>query len=62
MIALAEQICWSVPATLPLYQLLLAHENFAPGEVLARVREQVLDLLIAGITSDPGNENGGGIK
>ena len=62
VIALITQICWSVPATLPLYQMLLAHENISPTEVLARVREQVLDLLIAGITNDSGSGNIGGIK
>lgn len=56
MIALVEQICWSVPATLPLYQLMLAGENSSSSTVLAHVREQVIDLLIAGITSDPGDE------
>ena len=62
VIALVTQICWSVPATLPLYQMMLARENFSPTEVRARVREQALDLLVAGITSDPGSGNIGGIK
>jgi AcrR family transcriptional regulator len=59
MIAMVEQICWSVPAALPLYQMLLAKEDSSSSTVLAHVREQILDLLIAGITGDSGNEHMG---
>ena len=60
MVVLVEQICWSAPAALPLYQSLLAGRNFSSATALTHVREQVIDLLVAGIMSDPGDENTGG--
>jgi TetR/AcrR family transcriptional regulator len=57
MVVLVEQICWSAPAALPLYQSFLAGRNFSSATALTHVREQIIDLLVAGIMSDPGDEN-----
>ena len=59
MVVLVEQICWSAPAALPLYQSFLAGRNFSPATTLTHVREQIIALLVAGIMSDPGDENSG---
>lgn len=52
MVVLIEQICWSVPAVLPLYQSLLAGRNLSSATALTHVREQTIDFLVAGIMSD----------
>jgi TetR/AcrR family transcriptional regulator len=38
MLALVEQICWSVPASLPLYQLLFAGRPLSSADILTHVR------------------------
>jgi TetR/AcrR family transcriptional regulator len=44
-----QQICWSVPASLPLYQ------PFLQGSAaLAHIREQLIALLVAGISNPAG--------
>lgn len=53
MVVLIEQICWSAPAVLPLYQSLLAGRNVSSATALANVREQVIDFLVVGIMGDP---------
>jgi TetR/AcrR family transcriptional regulator len=53
MVMLVEQICWSSPAALPLYQSLFAGRNFSSATALAHVREQIIAFLVAGVMSDP---------
>jgi AcrR family transcriptional regulator len=57
MLVLVEQICWSSPTALPLYQSLLAGREFSSATVLAHVREQIIAFLVAGIMSDAGVRN-----
>lgn len=58
MIVLIEQICWSAPAALPLYQLLLAGRDFSSASVLAaHIREQIVAFLVAGMMSNPGTRD-----
>ncbi len=59
MVVLVEQICWSAPAALPVYQLLVAGRTFSSATALTHVREQILDLLVSGVTHDPGDEHSG---
>jgi TetR/AcrR family transcriptional regulator len=59
MVVLVEQICWSAPTVLPLYQSLLAGRDFSSATALAHVREQTVALLVAGVTHDPGDEHSG---
>jgi len=40
-----------------MYQLLLAGRTFSSATAFTHVREQILDLLVAGVTYDPGDEN-----
>ncbi len=51
VIVLAEQLCWSSVAALPLYQPFLADRDL-PVTVPAHVREQVIAFLIAGMMND----------
>ena len=55
MVVLVAQICWSVPAALPVYQLLLSQRAFSSAAALAHLREQILALLIAWVTPEPRN-------
>jgi TetR/AcrR family transcriptional regulator len=57
LVMLIEQLCWSTPATLPLYQLLFAGRNFTSATTLAYVRAQIIAFLVAGVMSDSGNED-----
>ncbi len=57
MVVLVEQICWSSPTALPLYQSLLAGRDFSSATALAHVREQIIAFLVAGIMSDAGEKN-----
>jgi len=59
MVVLVAQICWSTPAALPVYQLLFAGRAFSSATALSHIREQILDLLVAGIISDADSENSG---
>ncbi len=49
MILLVQQICWSTPGALPMYQLLMAADDSAPGAPLDYVRHQIIDFLVAGV-------------
>jgi TetR/AcrR family transcriptional regulator len=57
MVVLVAQLCWSTPAALPVYQLLFAGRDFSAAAALSHVREQVLDMLIAGIMNDASSEH-----
>ena len=54
MVPLVAQICWSVPAALPVYQMMLWGRDFSAGSALAHLRAQVISLLIAWVSPDPG--------
>ncbi len=56
MVVLVAQICWSAPAMLPLYQLVLAGRGFSSVTALTHLREQIIALLVAGITHDPSDK------
>ncbi len=53
MVVLIQQVCWSTPATLPLYLPLLAGRNLASTAAHTFVREQIIDFLVAGIMDNP---------
>jgi TetR/AcrR family transcriptional regulator len=57
MVVLVAQICWSAPAALPLYQLVLGGRDFSSATALTHLREQIIALLVAGVTLDPGDEH-----
>ena len=54
---LAEQICWSFPTSLPFYQMVLPGRDFSTGEALARLREQIIEFIVAGMTVDPKDDD-----
>jgi TetR/AcrR family transcriptional regulator len=51
-LVVAEQICWSYPASIPLYQLLLAGEDLSSVAALARAREYIIDFVVHGMVVD----------
>jgi TetR/AcrR family transcriptional regulator len=52
IVVLVAQLCWSTAATLPVYQLLLVGRDFSSTTALSHIREQLLDVLVAGIMND----------
>jgi TetR/AcrR family transcriptional regulator len=54
MVPLVAQICWSIPAALPVYQIMLRDRDFSASTALAHLRAQVISLLIAWVSPDPG--------
>lgn len=54
MVVLVAQLCWSAPAMLPLYQLVLGGRDFSSVTTLTHLREQIIALLVAGVMHDPG--------
>jgi AcrR family transcriptional regulator len=57
LVVLVAQICWSALAALPLYQLILGGRDLSSATVLTQLREQIIALLVAGVTLDPSNEH-----
>lgn len=57
MVVLVAQICWSAPAVLPLYQLVFGGRDFSSATTLTHLREQIIALLVAGVTCDPCDEH-----
>ncbi len=57
MVVLVAQICWSAPAALPLYQLVFVGRDFSSAAALSHIREQLLNVLVAGIMNDVGSEH-----
>lgn len=53
MILLVQQVCWSSPNALPMYQMLLAGKDFSPETTLGYVRKQIIEFLIAAIIHHP---------
>jgi TetR/AcrR family transcriptional regulator len=56
MIVLVQQVCWSSPNVLPMYQKLLS-ENDSSATTLEYVRKQIIEFLIAGIIHDSGDRS-----
>ncbi len=57
LVVVIEQLCWSSPAALPLYQLLLSGRDTAePFALTVHVREQIVAFLVAGMMGDAGGE------
>jgi len=53
MILLAQQVCWSTLALLPMYQMIVARKGRSSAQTLVHLREQIVEFLIAGIMDDP---------
>ena len=51
--SLVLQMCQTFLASLPVYRILLPDEKLASGESLARVREYLIDFMVAGMMADP---------
>ena len=52
-LTIAEQMCWSYLASIPLYQMLLAGEDLSSAAALARAREYIVDFVVHGMMVDP---------
>ena len=57
IMVLVAQLCWSTAAIIPVYQLLLIGRDFSTATALSHVREQLLNVLVAGIMNDAGSEH-----
>ena len=57
MVVLVSQICWSALAALPLYQLVVGGREISSATVLTHLREQIIALIVAGVTLDPNAEH-----
>ncbi len=53
---LAEQLCWSYLTSLPLYQMILPGEDVSSAAALARAREHIVEVVVAGLMVDPKDE------
>ena len=56
LVVLVAQICWSALAALPLYQLVVGARDFSSDTVLMHLREQIIVLLVSGVTLNPSAE------
>ena len=52
-LVVAEQMCWSYLATIPLYQLMLPGEDLSSAVALARAREFIVAFVVSGMMVDP---------
>jgi TetR/AcrR family transcriptional regulator len=52
-LVLAEQMCWSYLASIPLYQMLLPGEDMYSTAAFSRAREYIVAIVVAGIMADP---------
>ncbi len=52
-LVMAEQMCWSYLATIPLYQLVLPGEDLSSAVALARAREFIVAFVVSGMMVDP---------
>jgi len=59
LLLLAEQICWTFPTSPPFYQMVLPNRDFSSPEALARMREQIIAFIVAGILADPKDDEEG---
>jgi len=53
LLLLAEQICWIYPTSIPFYQLFLPGRDLTSAESRARVREHIIEFVVAGMIVDP---------
>src|SRR5438105_712572 len=51
-LVLAEQLCWSYLASIPLYQMFLTGEDLSAATAVARAREFIVAFVVAGIMVD----------
>ncbi len=51
-LTLAEQICWSYLATIPLYQIMLPGVDLSSAAELARAREYIVAFVVRGLMGD----------
>jgi TetR/AcrR family transcriptional regulator len=52
-LVLAEQLCWSYLASIPLYQMFLAGEDLSSATALTRAREYIVAFVVHGMMVDP---------
>ena len=52
-LVLAEQLCWSYLASIPLYQMVLTGEDLSSAAALARAREYIVAFVVHGMMVDP---------
>jgi TetR/AcrR family transcriptional regulator len=52
-VLLVQQLCWSAPNSLGLYQLFLGGRGFSSAQALAHVRAQVIALSVSGVQPSP---------
>jgi TetR/AcrR family transcriptional regulator len=52
LLVMVEQMCWSYLTSIPLYQAILPEEDFSSAAALARAREQIVALVVAGMMVD----------
>ena len=52
-LVLAEQLCWSYLASIPLYQMFFTGEDLSSAAALARAREYIIAFIVAGMMVDP---------
>ncbi len=52
-LVLAEQLCWSYLASIPLYQMFLTGEDLSSAAALAHAREYIVAFIVAGMMADP---------
>jgi AcrR family transcriptional regulator len=57
VLLLIQQVCWTVPAALPMYDVFLAGRNLAPASVLGHLRAQIVAFLVAGCACVPGSRD-----
>lgn len=51
-IVMAEEMCWSYLASIPLYQM-FAKEDLSSAPALARARKYLVDFIVHGMMADP---------
>ena len=52
-LTVAEQMCWSYLSSIPLYEMLIADEDFSSRAALARARNYIVDFVVNGMMVDP---------
>jgi TetR/AcrR family transcriptional regulator len=52
-LVVAEQLCWSYLASIPLYQVLRAGEDLSSATALARARKYIVGFVVCGMIVDP---------
>ena len=52
-LTMAEQVCWSYLAAIPLYQMVLPGEDLSSAAALAQAREYIVAFVVRGLMGDP---------